>query len=51
MSRQFVEQQQELREEQTLDHEQIEIEPNTKRTDWSDYIDSDNGFEIGDAEG
>ncbi|KAL4557686.1 hypothetical protein LXL04_035873 [Taraxacum kok-saghyz] len=40
MSRQFVEQQQELLEE-TLDQEQIENQTVKKRTDWSEYIEPD----------
>ncbi|KAI3757453.1 hypothetical protein L6452_04990 [Arctium lappa] len=51
MSRQFVEQQQELPEE-ALVQEQIESQPNKKRTDWSEYIDSDiNDVGISDDEG
>ncbi|KVI07233.1 hypothetical protein Ccrd_014410 [Cynara cardunculus var. scolymus] len=51
MSRQFVEQQQELPEE-ALVQEQIETQPNRKRTDWSEYIDSDiNDVGVSDDEG
>lgn len=52
MSRQFVDQQQELRDEETLGQEEAEIESNSKRTDWTEYIDPDvNEFGIGDDEG
>ncbi|KAL7583154.1 uncharacterized protein LOC111919493 [Lactuca sativa] len=51
MSRQFVEQQQELLEE-TLVQEQIEYQPNKRRTDWSEYIEPDiNDVGISDDEG
>lgn len=54
MSRQFVEQQEEelreeIEEEETLGHQQIQ---DRKRTDWSDYIDPDvNDTGIGDDQG
>lgn len=52
MSRQFVEQQQDLQEEETLDQEQIQNQPNKKRTDWSEYIEPDiNDVGIDDDEG
>ncbi|KAJ0502534.1 hypothetical protein HanHA300_Chr11g0414011 [Helianthus annuus] len=55
MSRQFVEQQQELREQQTLGHDHSEVhvhQPSNKRTDWSEYVDVEvNEFGSGDDEG
>ncbi|XP_021994127.1 uncharacterized protein LOC110890791 isoform X2 [Helianthus annuus] len=55
MSRQFVEQQQELREQQTLGHDHTEVQvhqPSNKRTDWSEYVDVEvNEFGSGDDEG
>ncbi|KAM0065082.1 putative MRN complex-interacting protein [Helianthus debilis subsp. tardiflorus] len=55
MSRQFVEQQQELREQQTLGHDHSEVQvhqPSNKRSDWSEYVDVEvNEFGSGDDEG